>query len=202
MSKRSRKRVRGNTPRKQILAKDAGIINFIRAPAYQQQDVVRMRVKASPYVLSTTVTTGVISSAFALEPTSKIGDFGARFQSTFDEYMVTKVRLRIRPLTTATGVSSFFFDEKSSTAPTLAMANERQSTILSHAQANSSSFKVMNFITRDLLDLQFTDITTGKILGYFKVYTDTANFGAPIAVTALWIIEPEFTILFKGLKSA
>jgi hypothetical protein len=192
----SRRTANGNGQRK------AGIMNFIKAPAYQQQDVVTMIVKGTPSQLSTTVTTGVIANRYDIDVVSGVTAWATRFQNCFDEYMVKQVRINVRPLATTSGVTNFWFDEKSNSLPTSTMTSERRVQILPNSQANALAVRSFTYSPRDLLDLQFEVISTPKVIGYFKTYTDNATYGAPIAVTQLWLLEIEYLVLFKGLKSA
>ncbi len=59
----------------------------------------------------------------------------------------------------------------------------------------------MTWRARDLVDLQYTPCGTGVTPVALCVYTDAANFGAPITVTDLGIIEFEFQIEFRGFET-
>jgi len=60
----------------------------------------------------------------------------------------------------------------------------------------------MRWRAKDLLDLQYTAIGTVSTPVTFKTYTDLANYGAPAAVTNLWLLEPDFIMEFRGIKSS
>jgi hypothetical protein len=169
-------------------------------PAYAGQQVARLRLEGTPSLLTTTVTTGVIASAIQLS-WSQITGFTTRFGSTFDEYRILGTDVRITPVSASSGVSKMWFDEKTTSAPTANEAKERTSVPLANTSAMSSSRKTMRWRARDLLDLQYTPISTPAVPVTFKVYTDSATWGAPIAVTNLWLVEPVFTIEFRGIAS-
>ncbi len=174
-------------------------------PAYSGQYKARMTLPGIPFLLSTTVTTGVIASVTNLQVYENGGfgvqGFTTRFGSTFDEYRILGANVKVRPVSASTGVSVMSFDEKSSSAPTANSAMERVGLRLPNTNANNKSCVVMRWRARDLLDLQYTAIGTLVTPCYFKVYTDLATWGAPAAVTPLWLVEPEFLVEFRGLKS-
>jgi hypothetical protein len=149
---------------------------------------------------TSTVTTGVLADTLALEVLSVLG-FATRFESTFDECRIVKATVRIRPISASSGVTKFWFDEKSNATPTANEGVERYSQTLVNSNANCAAVTVMTWRPHDLLDLQFNAIATATTPVFFKLYTDNAIFGAPAAATALWLIEPMLTIEFRGLKS-
>jgi hypothetical protein len=132
---------------------------------------------------------------------ANITGFATRFASTFDEYRILGASVKVTPVTASVGVTKFWFDEKSSSTPTSNEAQERTSTPLANSNSNSSSYRTFSWRAKDLLDLQYTPIGTNVTPVNFKIYTDLATWGAPVAVTNLWIIEPNVLIEFRGLKS-
>lgn len=170
-------------------------------PAYAGQQTARLRVPGFSGIFSTTVTTGVISGSLVLGPAA-IVDFATRFGKTFDEYRILGADVMIRPLSVSTGVTRFFFDEKSATAPTIDDSQERIGLSLPNNSANVKSAALMTWRARDLLDLEYTPIGTDSTPAYWKLYTDTATWGAPTAVTALWLAVIDFHIEFRGLRGA
>jgi len=132
---------------------------------------------------------------------SQITGFSTRFGSTFDEYRILAARFRVTPVSASVGVSKFWFDEKTFSTPTANEAQERNSVNLANTNTMASSRKTMRWVARDLLDLEYQQMGVTTTSAAFKVYTDTASWGAPTAVTPLWLVEPEFTIEFRGVKS-
>jgi hypothetical protein len=169
-------------------------------PAYKGQQKVTLKIPGTPTLLTTTVTTGVIASAIPVSTGSTIG-FSTRFGSTFDEYRILACDWVVRPVAASTGVSVMFIDEKSSSVPTANEATERIGERIPNTNGANNS-KVLRWVARDLIDLQYTAIGTAAPAAYLKVYTDSFTWGAPVVATALWIIEPMFTIEFRGLKSS
>lgn len=169
-------------------------------PAYSGQQRVVLQLEGGASLVSTTITTGVIASAYPISSNAITG-FATRFGSTFDEYRILKARFRITPVSPSTGVSKMWFDEKSSAAPTVNESNERTALALPNTNANSKSKQSMIWVARDLLDLEYLPIGTVSVVAYHKIYTDTGNWAAPTAVTPLWIIEPIITVEFRGIKS-
>jgi len=169
-------------------------------PAYSKQQVSRLLLDGAPVLMSTTVATGVIAQAYQVQ-TGTINGFTTRFGSTFDEYRIVGANIKVSPVSPTTGVSKVWFDEKSNSAPTANEAQERTSTPLCNSNAQSKAQRVFTWRAKDLLDLQYTAIGTVVNPVTFKLYTDLATWGAPAAVTAVWIVESEFFMEFRGIKS-
>jgi hypothetical protein len=151
-------------------------------------------------IWTTTVTTGVLAQSYAVS-TAAITSFATRFGTTFDEYRILGVKMRVRPINVASGVSVMFFDEKATGAPTLPNAQERTLSLFPNTNASSQDIITLVWRARDLLDLQYTAIGTVVQPVTFKGYTDSTNYGAPIAATPIWLVEPEFEFEFRGIAS-
>jgi len=170
-------------------------------PSYAGLDKFVVSLPSFIGVVSTTITTGVISDSVGVSPINQVESFAARFGSTFDEYRTLSARAKIRILAPSTCVTRFFWDEKSASNPTLADSAERVGKTLCNNSANPKSAATMSWRARDLLDLQYVAIGTNFVPVYFKIYTDAANYGAPVAVTALVQVEIDITVEFRGLKA-
>jgi len=160
-------------------------------PAYAGQQVCKLKLEGTPSLLSTTITTGVIASAISIN-FGQVTGFLTRFNSTFDECRILGCDVRITPVSASSGVSKMWFDEKSSSTPTANEAQERTAMPLANTNTMSKSRTLMRWRARDLLDLQYNAVSATATPVTFKVYTDLATWGAPAAVTALWLIEPVF----------
>ena len=170
-------------------------------PSYSGQPIVRLRVPALVGLPATVVTTGLIASSSAIGSAAVTG-FATRFGSTFDEYRITGADVLVRPLSISTGISNFWFDEKSSTTPVLLDALERVQVRASNNSADEKSSFTMRWRARDLVDLTYSPIGTPTTPVYFKVYTDNTTFASPIVTTQLWVLEYRLHVEFRGLKAA
>jgi len=170
-------------------------------PAYSGQQTTKLVLPGTPTLLTTTVTTGVIAAAVAIEPTSRITGWNSRFGSTFDEFRVLGCNVVVRSVAASSGVSKMWFDEKSTSTPTANEAQERTAIALVNSNANAKSTSRQRWRARDLLDLQYSPVGTATQPVTFKVYTDLATWGASAVATPLWVIEPEFIVEFRGIKS-
>lgn len=158
-----------------------------------------MTLQGTPTLLTFTVTTGVIASAIGID-ISHVTGFGARFGSTFDEYRILKAQLNVIPVGANSGISKFWFDEKSTSSPTLLESQERQTMTIPNTNGSRSRQR-MKWRARDLLDLQYTATGTAVTPVTFKTYSDLANYGAPATAEKAWLIEYYITFEFRGLKS-
>jgi hypothetical protein len=169
-------------------------------PAFAGQQCFKVRLPGTSGLLPTTVTSGVCQYALPLS-TAQITGFATRFGSTFDEYRILSVTMKVRAVSIATGISCTWFDEKSNASPTVNECYERTHLTVPNNNADPKSQFPMSWRAKDLLDLQYSPIATVSTPAYWKIYSDAANFGAPVAVTPLWYVESDFLIEFRGLKS-
>jgi len=170
-------------------------------PSFAGQQSVILTLPAAATSGYTTVTTGVLQTSIALD-SSHLNGFATRFGSTFDEYRILGVNVKIRPISPATGVTRYFFNEKNGTVPSTVDAYERVGLTLSNSNANSSSTRTMSWRARDLLDLQYTPIGTNFTPVWLKIYTDLDTFGAPAVATPISYLEVDFLVEFRGLQAA
>jgi len=176
-------------------------ISLNDGPSYLGQQRFMVTMPTQTTLTPTIVTTGVIADTFTSFD-SIINGFTARFGSTFDEYRILRITALIRPVSNASGISMFWFDEQdTSTAPTLNASQERYALALSNSNANSASFKQMTWNAKDLVDLGYSPLGFTSSPVAFKVYTDAANYGSPITVTNLWAISFMCMFEFRGIHS-
>jgi len=171
-------------------------------PSYRGQQRTTLKLEGISQLLSTTITTGLIAGTYLVEA-ADIASFATRFGNTFDEYRILGADITVTPITASTGVSRFWFDEKSSATPTFNDSRERTVVTLPNSNANARSCRKMTWRARDLLDLQYTSIATTSVNPVtFKIYTDNGNYGAPATVTQLWLVESELMLEFRGIASS
>lgn len=176
------------------------VIEFIKQPAYRGQPVAVMDLPCASYILSTTATTGVIANNFQLNVGS-ILNFTTRYGAAFSEYAIIGCEFKIRPLAASTGVSAFWFDDTITTAPTLNESMGRIAEKKSNTNASPQSAFSMYWKARQLTDLTFNSTSTSYTAVNFKVYTDNANYNAPVTAAPMWLIQPVVKIILRGLKS-
>ncbi len=181
--------------------KSMSLLKLTSLPSYPFEQFCQLKLTGTTSLLSTTVTTGLISSAYQVTNTA-IGDFATRFGSSFDSYRIVSCEFRVRPCTQASGLSTFWFDESSTTAPTGTSAQERILVVKSNNSSCTASSFSMRWQVRKLEDMSFLPIGTSSTVVTFKVYTDNTAFGSPTTVTQLWYLQPVLTVQFKGIKSA
>jgi len=137
-----------------------------------------------------------------MDPTTLVRGWATRFDDTFDEYVVTNVAVRIRPLTTSTGVTRFWFSDVGVSAATANAASERTAITLANTQTQQKSVVTMRYKVRDFTQVSYEGTSNsppGSV--NFFVYTDNTNWGAPVTATQLWMIEPEIIVEFRGIAS-
>jgi len=166
--------------------------------SYPKQVVWEVWLPGTPTKGTTIVTTGVIAFGQSVSR-NQVTSFTSRFASTFVEYRIVRAKFRVRMFSsTNPGVLQMFFDEKITTNPTLAEANERATKVVN--ASNVGSQVTMDWVCADPLDLQYQVITAVTQPSTFKIYTDNANFGSSIVATDYFEVEPIFQFQFRGLQ--
>ncbi len=164
--------------------------------AKEQHTIVEVRCNIGG--LATTVTTGVISNVVNISTANVLGL--TRYTNAWDEYRIIEAHMDIIPVVTSTGILRHWFDEQSSTAPTVNESVERDV----YNQLISNGFKNIKTFTwkpRDIKDLQFISSSTTSVVAYFKTYTDNANWGAPAAATTVAVQQLRLIVEWRGVKS-
>lgn len=165
--------------------------------SYPSQVVWEVTLPGTPFKQTTTVTTGVIAAALAVQ-TSSIAGFATRFGSTFVEYRIIKARIVMRMFSaTNPGVIQAWYDEKSASNPTAAEATERY--ILSVNASDIEGKHQLCWTNSDPLDLQYTAIGSSVTPVTFKWYTSNSTYGSSIVATDYLEIIPYYRLQFRGL---
>lgn len=172
------------------------------APQFKGEAHLTLKLRNTPVLHTTTVTTGVIADAIAINPESDIQSFATRFASTFQEYRLVKARLMIRPCGSSTGVSRVWQESHNSASVTSQSASEKSGLILPNTMTNSRSVSQLIWKPRGVEVLEWSGIGSSTTFGQFSLYTDLASFNAPATATVLWETQIEYTIEFRGLVGA
>jgi hypothetical protein len=166
--------------------------------SYPGQPHAELWLEAVPEILLTAVTTGVIDVSYPID-ISVIQSFATRFESTFVEYRIVSAVFETRGFSSLnSGLLNQWFDEKVGAAPTQAEATEK--ALQAFPLSDQVNTHLQKWNPTDLLDLQFTPISTTNTVAWFKSYTDNAVFGAPITSTSVGIVVPRFLFQFRELK--
>jgi hypothetical protein len=168
-------------------------------PAFPGQYITAMTIPGTTLPLTTTVTTGVIASAYACDPTTTVTSWAARFGSTFKEYRVIKALLKIKQFSsTLPGQMNAWVDETLTTAPTSFQALEYQG-VTTFAAGNNERTHIVKWVPHSTTELAYVPIATASTNATYKIYTDNANYGSSIVATAYCTTQVLFTIQFRGL---
>jgi hypothetical protein len=169
--------------------------------SYPGQQRFVCKVESSPMIYTTTVTSGIISDQYQVDPVNQVTGWSSRFGACFDEFRVLKAVFRLRPLVASTGLTRFWIDEKNAGAGTANEAKERNGLYLLNTNAAPSANAQLVWKAKDLLDLQYTATQTSVVPAQLKIYTSNAAWGSTAVATPLWIIEAQYDIEFRGIKS-
>jgi hypothetical protein len=153
-------------------------------------------IDADPFKVTTVVTTGVIQTTTAIDPTSLVTSWTTSF-STWDEYRVVGWTAQVNCFSsTNPGILSTWVEEKSSAAPTNAICKAARANRFSAGDVFKKHQK--HFVVADPLDLQYTALGTSKIVGYYDLYTDNAVYGSSVVATDYAEIVIKLLVQFRG----
>jgi len=164
-------------------------------PSYRGQPVLEIWVDLDGQKLTSTVTTGVTTGNLNVG-SGGVSNFSTRF-AMWDEYRVVAYDMDSQSLgSTLPGLAVMWFEEKDFNAPSLAksLTNNGKRFPLSADQLNHH----IKGWFHDPLDLQYNAITTAYQPGALKVYSDNAQYGAPIVATDVLYITGKVLVQFRG----
>jgi hypothetical protein len=162
-----------------------------------EQPTASFIIDCNPILMTTTVITGVYALAQLMDPTSQVQDWSSRFQTLFKDYRVVKASARFLLFASTTaGQLNAYFNESSSATPTPAAVEHEK--VKRFPLSAVEKVHTLTWIPSGPQDLGFisTAIPTSSS-AYLKVYTDSANYGAPIAVTTVGSIQMALTVQFR-----
>lgn len=164
-------------------------------PSYRGQCIDQLWVGTNPQPLTTTVTTGAIAISASMDPINDINGWATRFQSLFVEYRVVKVRAVIQLFSTNNAGVLNFWVRTSGGAPTQTEALSQHPMQFAAADVNGRHEIV--WVPTDPIDLEYKATSVSSNPAYVQVYTNNANWGAPIVVTTLGNLQLSFLIQFR-----
>jgi hypothetical protein len=152
--------------------------------------------------LTNTVTTGLLQFVLKLDPCSDIENLATRFGADYEEVRSLGVRVMLTALQGNTnGISAYWIDEKYSNAPTLSESQGKTVGWIMHSQT-ADRHKESTWTPNDVADEAFVNATAGSIgnAAYFKVFTNNANYNAPITATSLFLVQATYVLEFRGIQ--
>jgi len=146
-----------------------------------------------------TIAAGATALSLPLDLT-QVFNFALRFATLFREYAIVGARLEIRPqnVSPAGGIIAAFLDEQSAAAPTGPDAVNRPRLDMTAAPLTVPKAYHIDWKPRDILDLDYVSTATTFTPVWLKIYTDTANFFAPAAMTGQVIVTGTLAFQFRG----
>lgn len=154
-----------------------------------------MIIQSQPKLLTTTVTTGVVADSVAFDPTSEITGWATRFQSLWKEYRVVCVDVEVSLFSSSNSGLILMWVGTTSGVPSSTNALDAFAL-----KFNASAVDVrhrLKWVPSDPADLDYNLTSVSSTPAYFKLYTDSGNFGSPIAVTVLGLISFAYHVQFR-----
>ncbi len=162
---------------------------------FPKQPITQHVIEGTPVPLTTTVTTGVVSHNTNISVLS-IPQFSARFIG-YESCRIVKAVATINTFgSTLPGVYRMWFDEDTSGAPsaTQALSAEARTFPISDTRKKS-----LVYVPHDPSQQNFQQVSVGsQNYGFFKLYTDTTNYGSPTAATPVMLVQITYTVQFRG----
>lgn len=166
-------------------------------PEYKGQPVTVLKMKGVPSIIASAITSGVNNTNIALS-SAFIQNFAARFIG-FSEFRIVRVKATCRNFSSQNlGIANMWFSEDDSTTPNSSKALDVYCKQFNFSEIVNGT--TMDYTPHDPAQQTWTLVSSGSpVIGYFKLYTDNANFGSPAVVTQLAIVTFTYTVQFRGL---
>jgi hypothetical protein len=168
-------------------------------PVYTPGNAVQM-MDIEVYVgkITTTVTTGAIAQAYAINA-GLIANFGARFVA-FDEYLLESFKLRVDTCSSnLAGLLNIWFEPNIASTSAPAAADAKNNKTLTFSAGSNGKTHTLMFNPKNVVTQAWTPIsTTTAAFGYLKVYTDAANFASSIVATDYAVLTGIMRVYFRG----
>jgi hypothetical protein len=156
--------------------------------------MLQVWIPGTPEVLSTTVTTGQIAEATTLS-NALIPNLTTRWQAWLD-HRIVKFRIKLTNFSsTNPGLMSHWFDEESSATPTAVLAINAKAKRFG---ASVIGTHTIEFVVQDPTQLNYSALGVVTNYGYYKLYTNNADFGSSIVATQYCLKETEMLVQFRG----
>jgi len=163
--------------------------------------MVQIDMPVVPQIL--TLVAGAIANNSGMTPPALINAWATRIKTLFAEYRLLGIKLLIRqinvPVSTASGVTAFYFDEKTNAVPTANTTADRPRVEVPNSPITTDRVSSLSWVANDLLDEDWTDCAVNATPVYFKAYSDVANFGSSNTTVTSFMISGSFRLQFRSL---
>jgi hypothetical protein len=148
------------------------------------------------------VASGALASVIDIEPSPICQNWSA-FADLFAEFCTVGATFEIRIVSTTNpaGLVLAYIDEKSSSAPTAAVALSTPRLDIMLSSTESPSLHKISWQARDYLDLEWTETGTAEIPAYLKLFAASATTGTAANTTANIIITGSLAVDVRGYAS-
>jgi hypothetical protein len=174
---------------------------LILRPLYKRQPCGVFKIAGTPIISTTTVTTGLVATSVTLSA-AQILNFTTRCQDMWDQYRIIKAVAHFTCFSSScTGQMNVWYTEESTTVPSNA-ASQQAGNALRFNLSSIDRIHSKSYVPHDPARQEWSD-TNGITLpiGYLKIYTDTANNGAPITITTCMSTQIVYTVQFRGFTT-
>ena len=150
-------------------------------PSYKGQVVAALNIVSLPTLMTMPGSAPyTIASVVSVDPTTVVDDWATRFASLWEEYRIVKVVADVTTFSsTLSGQLACYWDEQSSSAPT-ANSAERRGIFKFPLSANNRKH-IFRWNPTDYLDLEYKPVGTASTPVWFKLFSDSANYGTSAA---------------------
>jgi hypothetical protein len=122
-----------------------------------------------------------------------------RFGSAFDEVRTLSCVVRINPISSVNGYTSFFWSEKQLSTPTTTSVAQRITRDITNSSGAGTGY-VMRWKSDGFQDLSWDPLSAPVAAAYFYIFTD-ASYGTPAAVNSLFNVQIELEVQFRGVSN-
>lgn len=167
----------------------------------ESPQVVTLDINMNPFQCS--VVAGNMTFTNSIDA-NDIANFATRYGNTFLEYRIIGARFNIRPpsvVTSPSGTSVFFIDEKVFIAPTTSQALSRPCVEIPNVVDTNGSIYQIKWKAMELTDMAYNSTASPAAYIPFaiKAYTDTSAFASLAATACTFYFRGSVRIQFRSL---
>lgn len=199
-SSKSNRKVRPVNPKGKLERNNQNdVFRLIQQPAFAQEQVKKFILPGPSQLVTTVGTTFAVVYAIG-NLSTQATDF-TDLSNMFDQYVILGADVSIQCLTPPTpGMAFWNFNSSANATIPVAVDESRDGTQLTNHSMNANKQWSMSFSVKDPFLLAYRTTGIDYVVGYFKGFTNLANFGTSALNTLLYRFRVKYHVVFRGRK--
>jgi len=174
-------------------------LGYVVANATNGQPDLTMNFELFFGKITTVVTSGLIAYTAALN-VGLVNSFAARFGTSFDEYMILSLTVRINTCSSnLPGLLNVWIENQSGATGTPAATDAKSNKTLTFSAGSNEKTWSLSFNPRNTATQTWNlPSNTTASIGNLKIYTNNADFGSSVVATDYAVITGTMRVAFRG----